>query len=767
MARKPDGGSSSPRYFLGFGFTAVLLTGATLLLVLVVLPRRYVLNAGLRESGVSFPSEAAPFLPPEELRTEAPPRPPPPPPVLPGPAELFWARIGPLLETEQYPSALPFFEEYLEVHPEDLGATKEYAITLQKAGEAAQALSVYERLLSGQDDPGVRLLLARGLRDLGQTEAASAHYEILIEQDPQDTSLALEFGRALSWGRRYTQAAEVLTRALERDPSSAELRVELAQVFYSSGRLDDADELLEGIDRIQLVRLGATSLHADIISALTPPEDPAEQVDSVPPSALDRAARVMALEDYESAAVFFRVALREDPEDARAWKAYADLLQYQLEDLDGARSALLELEALGERDQALQFRLAQLETWTGRNDDATARLEGLLGTWDSGLSLDQPTDSARFGPTELAEARALLGDLHRWDGDRRSAAEAYRLALEGDGGNERAALGLHELESETEREIEDVEQPNLGGDGYSLADSDEFTRLDFGVGGVSIVDRWVWGLRSGTRWLGGVDLLGAEDRHRGFFLEVESARWWNWGRLRTGIHFGIEEIRPDRAEYAFGASLRFADLGGFRADFRYDHGPAYPLTLTFQSVLAEVTQDRLTANLSRRLGQRWSLSAAADATRLSHGKSGDGESYRFEGGLSLGKSLTDNLILGANGRALTYSAASPVNDGLRLFWDPRALFAGGIYAQWERNLGERWAFRSRVNPSFALVDERTTSGYEGVPHFSAEAGFSRRGEGLRASIDAFYYQGRFDGYRAYGIRFSLSAVDWFRRRREQ
>jgi hypothetical protein len=71
-----------------------------------------------------------------------------------------------------------------------------------------------------------------------------------------------------------------------------------------------------------------------------------------------------------------------------------------------------------------------------------------------------------------------------------------------------------------------------------------------------------------------------------------------------------------------------------------------------------------------------------------------------------------------------------------------------------------------VNPSFALVDERTTSGYEGVPHFSAEAGFSRLGEGLRASLDAFYYQGRFDGYQAYGIRFSLSTVDWFRRRRE-
>jgi hypothetical protein len=100
-----------------------------------------------------------------------------------------------------------------------------------------------------------------------------------------------------------------------------------------------------------------------------------------------------------------------------------------------------------------------------------------------------------------------------------------------------------------------------------------------------------------------------------------------------------------------------------------------------------------------------------------------------------------------------------------LFWDPRGLFAGGIYAQFDRSVGERWAIRSRLNPSFALVDERVTSGYEGVPHFSAEAGLSRQGDRFQASLDAFYYQGRFDGYRAYGLRFSVSAIGGFGRGR--
>ena len=230
MARRPDARTSSPRYYVGFGLTAALLAAATLVLVLVVLPRRYVLNAGLRESGVSFPSETAPFVPPQELRTEAPPPPPPAAPVLPGPAEALWAEVSPLLETGSYRATLPLFEEYLAEYPEDLGALKEHAITLQKAGDPARALSAYERLLSAEDDSGVRLLLARGLRDAGRLEEASSQYQLLLDQDPDNTPLALEYGRALSWGKDFTQAGPCQEEVSE---GQDRLRVEGALFFVS------------------------------------------------------------------------------------------------------------------------------------------------------------------------------------------------------------------------------------------------------------------------------------------------------------------------------------------------------------------------------------------------------------------------------------------------------------------------------------------------------------------------------------------------------
>jgi hypothetical protein len=390
----------------------------------------------------------------------------------------------------------------------------------------------------------------------------------------------------------------------------------------------------------------------------------------------------------------------------------------------------------------------------------------LLGDLETELASAQPEDSTHFGRGEAAEIRALLGDLHRWEGDRTLSGRSYELALKADSTNLRAEAGLRELEAEAAREVEEIERPGLGGNASSLMDSDEFSRVDLGVEGVGIDGNWVWGMRTGTRWLRGLDLVGAPGAEQGLFLELESARWWGWGTVRSGVHLGMEELRPGRKDLAFGASLRFTDLFGFRTDLRYDHGPAYPLTSTLQSVLAETVQDRLTTTLARRIGARWSLSMAGDAAWISSHEvsgAGGGQSLRVEGGLSLGRSMNDALVVGLNTRALAYTRPAPVMDGIRLFWDPRGVVAGGVFAQWTREVRDGWRLNTRFNPSLAFIDERRGAGYDIVPHLSAEAGLSHIGSRFLTNLDAFYYQGRFDGYRAFGLRLSFSARDWFGR----
>jgi hypothetical protein len=120
--------------------------------------------------------------------------------------------------------------------------------------------------------------------------------------------------------------------------------------------------------------------------------------------------------------------------------------------------------------------------------------------------------------------------------------------------------------------------------------------------------------------------------------------------------------------------------------------------------------------------------------------------------------------LGVNTSGLAYSAAAPTVGGIRLFWDPRSLVSGGVFARWDWGFGDRWKARALVNPSYAYIDERISAGFEGVPHISGEAGVSFIGSRYQTTLDAFYYQGRLDVYRAYGLRLAFSARDWFRRR---
>ncbi|MDH3422536.1 MAG: hypothetical protein OEN00_06060, partial [Gemmatimonadota bacterium] len=86
MARKPKGLSKDSRYLIRFGGTAFLLISGTLVLVLYVLPQRYVLSSGFRESGISFPTPTTPFVPVPVVRMVARSLPEVPVVIAPGPA---------------------------------------------------------------------------------------------------------------------------------------------------------------------------------------------------------------------------------------------------------------------------------------------------------------------------------------------------------------------------------------------------------------------------------------------------------------------------------------------------------------------------------------------------------------------------------------------------------------------------------------------------------------------------------------------------------
>jgi thioredoxin-like negative regulator of GroEL len=758
LRRRAEPGRRPVRYAFGFASTAGILGGMTLVLVLIILPRRYVLHAGLRESGVSFPAEAAPFAPPPEQPRPAVVRPLPATPPQPGPAEQFWNEVLPLLKAGRYQETFPLFESYLRDHPTDRNVRREWAITLDRAGRSGMAAATYAALLRERDDPDVRLLYARSLRDAGRLDEAEEQYRILRREQPADVALALESAQALAWGRHYEDAAEILAGILRSHPDQSEARVELARAYYSAGRLEDARAALDALPPDELATLGAEQLQTDIVAALTPPPAP----EPPEPSLTDRAEEALGKGEYRTAANLYAQALEATPADTALIRTYADVLQYRLEDMEGARESLLRLESDRPGDANVSFRIAQLQAWTGRTQEATRRLEQLiLAQAAADATAAQPSLPRR------AEERALLGDLYRWDGLRVLSAATYERALVDDSSNVAAREGLETLRSDVDKQVEAEENPRLGTAVSSYSDSDEFTRLDLALEGVALDGTWVVGARSGSRILRGNGLDGLTGSERGLFADVQLGRWWRWGTIRTSLRLGMERFPVEGTDATVDASLLFDQPGSFRTQLEYQRGPAYPVTVTRSSLVAGVGMDRLTLTAARQLFGPWSLTLSGDVTRLSAPDAASWpdakSSTRIDGSVSLGRSMSPGLIVGVAGEALTYTDAAPVSDAVRLFWDPRAVYSLGVYTQWSRSLGERWDLSGRVAPSFALIDERTRAGFDRVPHISADAGLTYHGGGLSTKLDLFYYQGRFDGYRAYGARLSVSATDLFHR----
>jgi hypothetical protein len=386
--------------------------------------------------------------------------------------------------------------------------------------------------------------------------------------------------------------------------------------------------------------------------------------------------------------------------------------------------------------------MAQLEIWTDDTSAARVRLETLLET----------------GPASRADVLALLGDLERWDGNRPAAADRYEAALADTPGHPGATDGMDALEDDVERVLVQTEQPRLGAIAESFSDTDEFTRVDLGGEWVALRDAWVWGTRTGGRYVEGVDVLGTSANDQGVFAEVEGARWWRWGTVRTALHGSVQTIRSGEVDPGLGASLRLLGRAGRRTDLRFDHEPAFGFANTFQAVQANVRQDRVLVAHTEPLSARWVAAATLETASLDHlDVAAAPRNTRVQGSLSLGRVLRPTITVGLATRALRYADAAPAPTGRPLYWDPELSLSVGPYLQYRRPISTWWELSARLNPGIAWIDERAPTDGELVPDLSARLGVTREGARYRTLVEVFYGQGRFTGYRSYGINVSFSA----------
>ena len=215
---------------LTVGALAIVLGG----FLLIVVPQRFVLQAGLRESGITFPVRGHLFPAPAAVRVSPATR--PAAARRSGPAEALWAAVLPLLQAGRIEAAVPHFEAYLAAHPDDVGVWREYAAALLAAGRPGDAAAALERVVARSADPTARLHLARLRRDAGDLERARALYRDLIALQPGDPAVRLELAVALAWSGQYDAAIAELEEAQRLAPRDEEIAQTLTRVSHWAGR---------------------------------------------------------------------------------------------------------------------------------------------------------------------------------------------------------------------------------------------------------------------------------------------------------------------------------------------------------------------------------------------------------------------------------------------------------------------------------------------------------------------------------------------------
>jgi tetratricopeptide (TPR) repeat protein len=710
-------------YWLRFSLALLSLGAITSAFVLVVLPRRFVLQAGLVESGVTFPAHVPPFRPPrsgpivrpapDDTREE----------ITVGPAEAFWDSAVPLLDAGMYVAALPLFEQYLAEYPADVDVWREYAATLAQAGRQLEAEEVYSRLLASGDDPTIMLELARMKRDRGDYAAALALYERLTASYPEDVELQLELARTLVWAQQYAAARRTYLALLRHRPDDYILRLELAEVLYWDNDPLAAffvlNDLPEGVHES---REGMElRLHLDsLLLAAMPPGM----------SHLDRARRAVAQQDLEQAERLYRRVLATQPREPTLWLEWVDFLQYQLGDLAAAREALLQLQALRPLEPDERFRLAQLHAWTGSESEAQRILEDLVR--------DQPQD---------AEAWALLGDLYQWSGSRLAARDAYERALAAAPDNPQALAGLDTLHVQTYRAIAASEDRNVGTRLLLFTDSDDFGRIDMTAEVALLRRATAVVVRAGYRRIDGTELQGQPEVDHGPFAAFELAQWWRLGTVRASLTAGIEQLDALGTKPSLEARLNIPNASGAGISVLYHHGPAYSQTVTFESMQVALLSDYVEAAAFRRMGNGWSL--AMNGTVGSLHTSGDAN-LRASVGASAMRDLSPALTVGLITQYLTLTDSAPRAERRRLYWDPRAFWATGVRFELSTAPQSTWALYARLTPGVALSDERDDSDPRWVPQLTSEAGILVENRRFLLAGDLAYLVGREGDYSSFG-----------------
>jgi tetratricopeptide (TPR) repeat protein len=169
-------------------------------------------------------------------------------------SNLAKIRIG----QKRWAESLPLLERALELKPDQYEIVYDQGLALTELGDLEGAADAFRRAVPlDPEPPKAELNLSRALFNLGQTEAALEHAEVVAREGAQFAGMLRLLGDLLLDFDQIEAAVPVFEQLLTLRPNDTETRNSLGLMLAGAGRLEAARAQFEAIVRIEPASAGA------------------------------------------------------------------------------------------------------------------------------------------------------------------------------------------------------------------------------------------------------------------------------------------------------------------------------------------------------------------------------------------------------------------------------------------------------------------------------------------------------------------------------
>lgn len=282
------------------------------------------------------------------------------------------------------------------------------ASRLLKDNRRGDALLIYHDVKTRTErHPGVEFSLGRLCEEFGDIDEAIVHYEVVVEEVPDNIEFLTVLGIAYLISQRYPMAKATLDKALEINPDIAEVQHGLGNYYMHRSDYENAIVHLERACEIRPRDIAARINLAMSLSHLNRHEpalkniERAYKLDSKDPGVLMAKSDLLAqVGDMEGATKIVEGVIAKNPTLGRAYDHYARMKKFTADDAPLMKKA----EKLLEQGMAPKERCNILFALGKMNDDC--------GNYDEAFSFFERGNLMRKGRFDLSgDEKVLKGSM--------------------------------------------------------------------------------------------------------------------------------------------------------------------------------------------------------------------------------------------------------------------------------------------------------------------------------------------------------------------